>query len=249
MKYKNKMDKNFTLFFDLDNTLIHSYKHYQEGDVCVEWLNGHPQSFMTPRAYKLFSQRSNYLQMIPVTTRSIEQYQRIQWPHNWKPQNALVSNGGILLHENQIDLSWQKVSKDRVYIYQKTLLNLLEKIKKTDGFSVCRMVDDLFLFAKQEKESAKISCPSDLKFFQIGQKIYYFPPGLDKGTAVLRFQKRENIKHIFCAGDSAMDISMLQIADIAFVPDQQMAENLIEKLHVKICPVDQNFGEFILENL
>lgn len=243
------MDKNFTLFFDIDNTLIHSYKHYQDGDICVEWLNGNPQSFMTPRAYKLFSERSNYLQMIPVTTRSMEQYQRIQWPNGWKPKDALVSNGGILLHKNQIDLSWQNSSKKRVYVYQKTLLNLLQKIKKTDGFSICRMVDDLFLFAKQEKESAKILCPSGLKSFQVGQKIYYFSPGLDKGTAVLRFQKQENITHIFCAGDSAMDLSMLQIADIAFVPNQQIAENLIGKLHVKICPHDRNFAEFILENL
>ena len=71
--------KEILLACDLDNTLIYSYKHRVPGDSCVEWLDGQEQSFMTERTQALLRQLPANVRLVPVTTRSKEQYQRICW--------------------------------------------------------------------------------------------------------------------------------------------------------------------------
>lgn len=65
---------------DLDNTLLFSHRHRQPEDRCVERLNGAEQGFFTRETPDLLPQVVQRVHLLPITTRSIEQYQRIQWP-------------------------------------------------------------------------------------------------------------------------------------------------------------------------
>ena len=65
---------------DLDNTLIHSWKHKREGDICVEWLNGNEQGYIAEDTCEMLRKVMSLVEFVPVTTRSVAQYQRIMWP-------------------------------------------------------------------------------------------------------------------------------------------------------------------------
>lgn len=85
--------KKILLACDLDNTLIHSHRHKNDGDICIEILNDKQQSFITPHTRELIAKLPDNITLLPVTTRSIEQYMRIQWENS--PEYALVTNGTV----------------------------------------------------------------------------------------------------------------------------------------------------------
>ena len=99
-------------FTDLDNTLIYSHRHQlPENKVPVEWIGEKTQSFMTQRAYSYFSSLSD-LEIIPVTTRSVEQYMRLQnLATRFGCRYALVCNGAVLIKDGVVDETWMRESQ------------------------------------------------------------------------------------------------------------------------------------------
>ncbi len=70
--------KNEIFFTDLDNTIIFSYKHNIGIDkVNIEMYQGREISYMTQKTYRLLKQVAKKMLLVPVTTRSVEQYNRI----------------------------------------------------------------------------------------------------------------------------------------------------------------------------
>jgi hypothetical protein len=66
---------------DLDNTLIYSYKHDIGSDtVGVERYQGRVISYMTGSSYEMLDQIRKRVLFVPVTTRTVEQYERIEQP-------------------------------------------------------------------------------------------------------------------------------------------------------------------------
>lgn len=213
---------------DLDNTLIHSYKKASPDDVCVEVKDGKKLSFMTPYAYnKLRKINSNKdIEFVPVTTRSVEQYLRIDFFDGKPSHMALAANGGILLIDGVPDLQWVEESKALISDSIKEFKTGMRYLENDNNiFFEIRIVDELFVFTKSHdplktKECLeKILDPDIVSPFVIGDKVYIFPDILSKGNAVSRLRKRFVFDKIICAGDSEFDVSMLDIADIAYCPD------------------------------
>lgn len=102
------------LFFaDMDNTLIYSYKRDIGSDkIGVEFYPEKNQmiSYMTKTSWKLLQKVAHKLLFIPTTTRTIEQYQRINL--GFVPLYALVCNGGILLENGQENMRWYADSRE-----------------------------------------------------------------------------------------------------------------------------------------
>ena len=97
---------------DLDNTLIYSYKHEIGGPkTCVEIYQGREISFMTETSHRLLGQLCSKpgVLVVPTTTRTLEQYQRIDLGIG-VPEYALVCNGGVLLHQGKEDPVWYQES-------------------------------------------------------------------------------------------------------------------------------------------
>ena len=91
--------RNESILFasDLDNTLLFSHQHARAGDVCVEHLDGKAQGFFPPGVIRGLAQINRTMRFVPVTSRSIAQFLRIQFPAGCVPKYALVANGGLLL--------------------------------------------------------------------------------------------------------------------------------------------------------
>ena len=140
--------KNKLFACDLDNTLIHSYKYRTDDDICIEIYAGREQSFISRQAVELLRQIIVTTELIPVTTRSIEQYQRINWLDGTKPTYAVTSNGANLLHNDVVDSNWRRFFLDGINLYREELNLQFKALSLDKRFSVCRIVDDSFLFLK-----------------------------------------------------------------------------------------------------
>ena len=206
---------------DLDNTLIHSYKHRADGDICIEIYNGREQSFISCRVAELLKNITKKFLFIPVTTRSVEQYRRINWLEGTAPKFAIVSNGANLLCNGKIDSAWQKDFCKNIQPYEEELKAQQKIFSQNKNFSICRIVDESFLFLKccnaddTKNFVAEIQAVTNLNVQSSGLKIYLFPPKLNKGDALLKLKKIFAPKKTFAAGDSAIDIPMINLADFA----------------------------------
>lgn len=216
---------------DLDNTLIYSYKHdIGEDKVCVEIYNGREISFMTKKSHELLNSIKDKILIVPTTTRTIEQFSRIDLGTGTL-KYALVCNGGVLLEDGVENEVWYQESCRLVSDCMEELkkAEVLLENDKNRVFEI-RDIKELFLFTKSREpyrsvESLKAELnPELVDVFCNGTKVYVVPKKLSKGMAIRRFRQWVGADMIIAAGDSEFDISMLEEADIAFA-----AEALIEK--------------------
>lgn len=249
--------KEILLACDLDNTLIYSYKHRVPGDSCVEWLDGQEQSFMTERTQALLRQLPANVRLVPVTTRSKEQYQRICWPklaEAASPQWAVCSNGGLLLTEGAPELAWQAAASSLVEPFRPVLAELAYQLRELSEYKRCKMVDDIYLYTVCQDVAEAEQCLADfygfggLQVVRGGRKVYFLPPEINKGAAVRRLRQRWPEAVLVAAGDSELDLSMLEEADLALLPNEALAEQLVNPWRL-VCPPEAHFAEFLLESV
>jgi len=81
-----------------------------------------------------------------------------------------------------------------------------------------------------------------------GRKVYFFPPGIDKGTALRRAVERFGPERVIAAGDSVIDVPMLRQADLALIPDAELLPRLPRE-RTRVCGRDCRFPDFVLENV
>lgn len=209
------------LFSDLDGTLIFSAKRKQAGDIVIERKDCEAISCVTARQAELFP---GLLNVVPVTTRSVEQYKRIDLAKfGFEPEYALCDNGGTLLVGGETDAGWSEWSAEIVRECKDELSRFrgLLECDPRRSFEV-RLVDGLFLFTKSREpaETVKSLGEGELcECFFTGEKVYVIPKKLNKGEAVKRLAKRLGLREFAAAGDSLMDISMLNAANIAIFPE------------------------------
>lgn len=236
---------------DLDNTLIYSYKHKHEGDICIEILKDKEQGFMSRNTCSLLKRVINMVNFIPVTTRSIEQYSRIKWADS--PAYAVSTNGAVLLKDYVKDEEWFEKSRSYSGAVYDEMIKLRDFLISEDKFIRCRIVDDMYLFAYCKDGTDIKKCTHEymqltaLNVISSGKKIYFFPNEINKGAAVIRLKEKFSPDIIICAGDSEIDIPMLNIADIAIVPSDYLAGKITCK-NIYINNTD-NFPEFVLKTV
>ena len=132
---------------DLDNTLLFSHRHRQPEDRCVERLNGAEQGFFTRETPDLLPQVVQRVHLLPITTRSIEQYQRIQWPDGTAPRIALTANGAVLLRDGQVDRAWYAASQALVRDHREALAAVLDHLTRQGGATSVRCVEGVYVYA------------------------------------------------------------------------------------------------------
>ena len=226
---------------DLDNTLIYSYKReIGEQKRSVEIYKGREVSFMTEKSFQLLRKLSEKIMIVPVTTRSVEQYQRINLGIGI-PKYALTCNGGVLFAEGRRDEEWYGESREMV----KECLEELEKAIQIlnydkDRSMEVRFIEELFVFTKSEKPEYTIHKLreklnlSKIDIFQNGVKIYAVPKSLNKGNAVKRLKEKLHPEFIIAAGDSEFDLTMLKEADMAIVPELLAKKYFIKQNYITI---------------
>ncbi len=214
---------------DLDNTLIYSHKHKADSDICVELYQEREQSFMSQNAAALFRQmiQQENICFLPVTTRTVAQYQRIFFPSQFRPEYALTANGYILLKQDIPEPEWLSASQIQNQKYQEEFQHLEQICLQDSRFRHVSIADGMFVACACESSEIADSCLSvyqsvtELQAFRTGRKLYFFPPDSDKGSALQRFCERHSFDVIIAAGDSEMDLPMMKIADIALFRKEQ----------------------------
>lgn len=244
------MSEHTVVFSDLDGTLIFSAKRKRPGDIVCEYKDGNEISCITSGQAELLP----CLDIIPVTTRSIEQYRRINFPDGFSPKYALTDNGGNLLVDGFPDPEWAEMT--RSFTQECSVkLSLCREIMERDSFRSfeIRMVDGLFLFTKSDNpekslELLKSNADDMVECFSTGAKLYVLPKKLNKGAMAKRLAERLFPDcRIICAGDSLMDISLLNIADIAVFPED-IPDSRITAAR-RITAPRERFPEFVTEQI
>ncbi len=191
---------------------------------------------------------------VPVTTRSIEQYKRIDFGIG-QIKYALVCNGGVLLVNGEKDMDWYKQSLELV----KPCLGELEKAmslleKEESRYFEIRFIENLFVFTKCENPQNVVSFLRDrldtnlAEVFNNGEKIYVLPKSLDKGSAVKRFKKHINAGTVIAAGDSEFDISLLEASDMGMIPQDFSWKLCSSGSTIMRNSSEKLFSEFVLES-
>ena len=101
---------------DLDQTLIYSPKsfrllpeHISLPVTSIEIYENREISFMADVAIAKLKEVIAHSFFVPVTTRTIEQYQRISLFHNHIiPDYSVVSNGGNVMVNGMVDQHWHR---------------------------------------------------------------------------------------------------------------------------------------------
>lgn len=226
-----------TIFnFDLDNTIIYSYKHdIGQDKINVEIYGEREISYVTVITRELLKKISEKIIIIPTTTRTQEQYERINL-NIGNLKYALICNGGILLEDGVRSKRWLEESKMLIKDSRQELLKsqlfLEEDINR---YFEVRYIEELFVFTKCHNPEfvvdnlKKILNTKTVNIFNNGEKIYVVPKNLDKGTAVRRFKEYIGADKTIASGDSEFDVSMVCEADIGIVPNGFMKTYNIDK--------------------
>lgn len=236
------------LFSDLDGTLIFSANRKKAGDIVIEHKDGAEISCITARQAELLPKIRN---IIPVTTRSVEQYRRIEFPAGFSPEYALCDNGSTLLINGEKDGPWLERSAEILAEAMEEMTRFRTILERDpDRRFEVRFVDGFFLFTKSANPNltlARLGVGECCECYATGEKVYVIPKRLNKGDAVIRLAELLDIarENIFCAGDSLMDVNMLNAAEIAIYTDN-IPEDLVTARE-KIYRPREGFSEFVTE--
>lgn len=239
---------------DLDNTLIYSYKKNIGQKVLVEKKEGKELSYMTNNAYEKLEKLIPYVLFVPVTTRSVEQYERIHLMKSGVPQYALASNGGILLKNGEIDRRWYEESRDMIKDALDDLAAAKEILRgNPDLLLDIRLVDGLFLFTKIRNPEEKQKMLQEklgtgrVSVYLNGEKLYVVPDKLNKGEAIQRLKTISDVSYTVAGGDSLFDVPMLLQADLAVFPEHLNTGLLKRHQKNKIVESDQYLSDALLD--
>lgn len=220
---------------DLDRTLIYSNKFLEdtpEDEIrLIEKKGDQEISFMTESAIDMLKELSENMLFIPVTTRTIAQYRRIElFQEEIIPKYAVVSNGGNLLIDGELDLQWKQRMHDKIAaecLPFEEVWRRFEEIQSDEWVLNQRMADDLFSYCIIDREQIPMDALTaftdwlakhNWKVSLQGRKLYFVPQCISKGAAIGYIQERENINIVAAAGDSLLDLPMLHRADYAIAP-------------------------------
>lgn len=255
---------------DLDNTLIYSQKKITGEYRCIEWKEGRELSYIPEKSYQKLqglNKRAD-IYIIPITTRSLEQYRRITLLEEG-PELAIVANGGILLKNGVIDEQWRQESLDWIENCKEELKKAREYLETDENRSFeLRNIDDMFLFTKSNYPDITIAGlkrilnPALISIIENYNKIYVIPRILDKGLAIRRlksymetyFKEQECPKQevfMIAAGDSSFDLPMLQEADYAItLKEPCFTEAFIKSNQTYFWDGEKNlFSGYVLETV
>ncbi|MFE3546306.1 HAD family hydrolase [Nocardia sp. NPDC059177] len=211
---------------------------------CVEYYEGEPLSYMTTTAVASLRALAVTAPVVPTTTRTIEQFQRITLPGApWR--YAITSNGGNILVDGVPDPTWRSDIDDQVRASGATLAEVGAELRsRIDDSWVTkyREADELFCYLVVRIDAVPAGFLAEWDTWcrahgwsasQQGRKIYTMPDAVCKSLAVAEVRRRlresgelSGDAPLFTAGDGALDAPMLRVADAAIRPRHGELEDL-----------------------
>lgn len=211
--------------FDLDNTFIYSHRRRITGEkITAEIFENKKQSFMTRYTYD-FMRNNKDIKMIPVTTRTRNQYERV-FILNGICDTAVVCNGGSILINGVIDESWEsetiKLAGNEIDAVN-VAMKFIRRFK--DSYEIHAAAPYMVYFRSDNtaEEAELIKNNFDMEKLYVGhdgRKVYCIAKSVNKGQAILRLREKFGLENIIAAGDSEFDIPMLNMASEALASEK-----------------------------
>ena len=223
---------------DLDRTLIYSRRFLKDnaGSQCVEVYDGGPISFMTEGAVARLEALAHDRIVVPATTRTVAQFERIRLP-GAPYRHAVTSNGGTILCDGVPDEGWRAAVVERIRSGSAPIAEVIAVLRtrvSDEWMRSLRVAEDLFSYLVVDESRLPPEfldewhswCePRGWVVSRQGRKIYSVPVGLCKSTAVAEVRRRlvevGELSHsdpLLAAGDGALDVGLLAYADAAIRP-------------------------------
>lgn len=222
---------------DLDRTLIYSQRHFGGEDrACVEIYNESPVSFMTTQAVTALRTLAAQVPVVPATTRTIVQYQRIELPGS-PFRYAVTSNGGNILVDSVPDADWSAGVAARISDGGPPLTDIVAALRaciSDDWVHNLRVAEDLFCYLVVDEDRMPDGFLDDWSGWcaargwtvsRQGRKVYAVPETLRKSHAVAEVRRRlieegalPETAPVLAAGDGALDADLLSYADKSIRP-------------------------------
>lgn len=221
---------------DLDQTLIYSQpaeRAEQLGDriLIAELIDGKERSYMSRVTYDRLQALMGELIFMPVTTRTIAQYERIHLISQiMKPRYAVTSNGGNILIDGNVDTEWRDLVKNGVRetsVPVEDALLVMNEVLQQDWVVSSSYCDELFFSHIVERDRMPVQEIADLsaqlqtmgwRTSVQGRKVYIVPQAVSKGGAVAHLKQIIGGRKVIASGDSLLDQSLLDMADFAIAP-------------------------------
>ncbi|GAA2743775.1 MULTISPECIES: HAD family hydrolase [Kitasatospora] len=226
---------------DLDRTLIYSNRalaldvpdRLAPRLLSVEVHDGKALSFMTETAAELLADLARLAHVVPVTTRTRSQYERVNLPGpsaGWIPPYAVCANGGHLLVDGVPDRDWQAETRARLDAGCAPLPEVVEHlaiVADPEWTHKRRVADDLFAYLVVERAELPTGWLAELigwcaeRGWTVslqGRKVYAVPAPLSKGAALAEVVRRTGAANVYSAGDSLLDADLLLTADHGWRP-------------------------------
>jgi hypothetical protein len=209
---------------DLDQTVVFSRRSAGEAgpSVVVEHLDGEELSSMTVGAVAAYRDLAARHIVVPVTTRTVAQFQRIALPT--PPPYAVCANGGVLLSAAGRDEDWAAWVAS-VVAASAPLADVVSRLSAVQGQPWVRLVrtaEDLFAYlVAHSRELIPVDWLTGLAaeleplgwgVSVQGRKVYAVPAGLSKASAVARLVDQLGATSLLAAGDSLLDQPLLELA-------------------------------------
>ncbi|PFG02901.1 HAD family hydrolase [Bacillus sp. es.036] len=219
---------------DLDRTLIYSHRMIDPSTATdvhlIETLDGKDISYISSYSRKALQKLNNEIYFIPVTTRTIEQYQRITlFQTAIQPEYAITSNGGHILKDGNVVKGWS----DQLKASLETCLSLpvfirqLEERITGNWVERIRQADHLFIYLIIQRDQVSREELSSLFEWAReqgwqpslqGKKLYFVPNPVNKWKAVEYLKNELGLSYVYTAGDSLLDYELVKYGDYGFVP-------------------------------
>jgi hypothetical protein len=226
---------------DLDRTLIFSPRATAQlgGSLprsVVEVLDGRVISEMADVVrdglVKLARLPAAALTMVPTTTRTARQVQRISLP--FTPRFTIASSGGVVLEDGHVDRTWARATARRLQecapaAEVRAVLDVLVaagtvlRAHTADDQFCYAIVDPQFFSAHHVEDLRASLAPLSWRVAHQGAKVYVLPDALHKAHAIGYIRGRladelGAVPTLLAAGDTWLDAEMLESADHGWVP-------------------------------
>ncbi|BEP28901.1 HAD family hydrolase [Helicovermis profundi] len=217
---------------DLDQTLIYSHRWIKDTKkefIAIEKKEDKVISYILSDTLKEIKSIITNNYFIPITTRTLSQYRRINLDDLFTPY-AVVANGGIILINDEIDLEWEKVVKNNLAkcTSYETMLKKASFLENEKGFIKFGSADNLFFYMIAEEDIFNKNVLNLIKgdfkknnwrIFDQGRKVYFIPNAITKGRALKYLKEKLNSTFVVSSGDSLLDISLSEHSDLFMIPN------------------------------
>lgn len=221
---------------DLDRTLIYSLgalgvPENSPGLVPAEIIDGRNASYISQDALDLLRKLTASVIFMPVTTRTIAEYRRINlFQETIIPDYAVTSNGGNILVSGDVDLEWRAhIGRlvERNSANAEEVRTIVRAVVRPEWIISERYCDELFYTYVVYRDSLPLDEINHMaerlneigwKVSLQGRKLYVVPEAVNKSDAIVHVRRTVHSEPMVASGDSLLDKCLLESADYAIAP-------------------------------